>query len=344
MWLDDRPNLTHRWFHDSTSWGRHLAPVESHVIGFLIRRLASLIPVALVVGSTVFALVHLIPGDPATVMLGAGASAEDSRRLQAALRLDEPLPVQYVAWLGRAAVGNLGESIVQQRPVIQVIADRLEPTLVLASSATLLGLLLGVPLGIAAASFAGRLADRAIMIVAVAGISIPYFWLGLLSILIFAVELRWLPATGYASPFTDGWSALRYLVLPVAALGFSQAGFIARLSRTTTLQVLQENYIRTARSKGLPQGQVLRVHTLRNVLIPIITVAGLSFGILLGGAVVTETVFGIPGVGRLILDAIKQRDYPVVQGTLLLIAMFNVVVNLAVDLVYVVIDPRISYS
>lgn len=317
---------------------------ERDVIGFVIRRLASLIPVALVVGTTVFALVHLIPGDPATAMLGAGASAEDARRLQTALRLDEPLPIQYVAWLGRTAVGNLGTSIVQQRPVRQVIADRLEPTLVLAISSTLLGLLVGVPLGIAAASHAGRLADRVIMVVAVAGISIPYFWLGLLMILIFSVELRWLPATGYASPFTDGWNSLRYLLLPVTALGFSQAGFIARLSRTTTLQVLQENYIRTARAKGLPQRRVLRVHTLRNVLIPIITVAGLSFGILLGGAVVTETVFGIPGVGRSILDAIKQRDYPVVQGTLLLIAMFNVLVNLVVDLIYVIIDPRITYS
>jgi peptide/nickel transport system permease protein len=314
------------------------------LIGFVVRRLLSLIPVALVVGTSVFALVHLIPGDPATVMLGAGASAEEARRLQAALRLDQPLPVQYAVWLGRTALGDLGVSIVQQRPVIAVIADRLEPTLVLAVAATLLGLVVGVPLGIAAATNAGKPADRVIMIVAVAGISIPYFWLGLLAILIFAVELRWLPATGYTSPFIEGWGSLRYLILPVTALGFSQAGFVARLSRTTSLQVLQENYIRTARAKGLPNRRVLRVHTLRNVLIPVITVAGLSFGILLGGAVVTETVFGIPGMGRLILDAIKQRDYPVIQGALLLIAMFNVLVNLVVDLAYVIVDPRITYS
>lgn len=314
------------------------------MLSFVARRIASLIPVALVVGTTVFALVHLIPGDPATIMLGPGASVEEARRLRSSLRLDEPLIVQYGTWLRRTAAGDLGQSIVQQRPVIRAIGDRLEPTLVLAGVATLLGLLIGVPLGILAASRAGSFGDRSIMVVAVAGISIPYFWLGLLAIIVFAVELRWLPATGYASPFTDGWKAVRYLILPVGALGFSQAGFIARLTRTTTLQVLQENYIRTARAKGLPQRRVLRVHALRNVLIPVITVAGLSFGILLGGAVVTETVFGIPGVGRLILDAINQRDYPVIQGALLLIAMFNVIVNLVVDLLYVLIDPRISYA
>ncbi len=311
---------------------------------FVIRRLIALIPVALVVGTTVFGLVHLIPGDPVAVMLGPGASGAEVQELRRQLRLDDPLPTQYVAWLARTVRGDLGDSIVQRRPVLTVIGERLEPTIVLAVAATLVGVLLGVPFGVAAASRAGSLGDRALMLVAVAGISIPYFWLGLMGILVFAVELRWLPATGYLSPFTEGWSALRYLVLPVLALGFSQAGFVARLSRATTLQVLQENYIRTARAKGMRPRRVLIRHALRNVMIPVVTVVGLSFGVLLGGAIVTETVFGIPGMGRLILQAIQQRDYPIIQGALLLVAMFNVMVNLVVDLVYVLIDPRISYT
>ncbi len=311
---------------------------------FIIRRLIALIPVALVVGTTVFGLVHLIPGDPVSVMLGPGASSAEIDELRDQLRLNDPLPSQYVAWLARTVTGDLGDSIVQQRPVLTVIAERLEPTIVLAVAATLVGVLLGVPFGITAASLAGRPIDRVLMIVAVAGISIPYFWLGLMGIIVFAVELRWLPATGYLSPFSEGWASLRYLVLPVLALGFSQAGFVARLSRATTLQVLQENYIRTARAKGMRSRRVLVRHALRNVMIPVVTVVGLSFGVLLGGAIVTETVFGIPGMGRLILQAIQQRDYPIIQGALLLVAMFNVLVNLVVDLVYVLIDPRISYS
>lgn len=311
---------------------------------FVVRRLIALIPVALVVGTTVFGLVHLIPGDPVSVMLGPGAGSAEVQELRDQLRLNDPLPTQYVAWLARTVRGDLGNSIVQGRPVLTVIGERLEPTIVLAVAATLLGVLLGVPFGITAASRAGSLVDRLLMLVAVAGISIPYFWLGLMGILVFAVELRWLPATGYLSPFSEGWSSLRYLVLPVLALGFSQAGFVARLSRATTLQVLQENYIRTARAKGMRPRRVLLRHALRNVMIPVVTVVGLSFGVLLGGAIVTETVFGIPGMGRLILQAIQQRDYPIIQGALLLVAMFNVLVNLVVDLVYVLIDPRISYS
>lgn len=311
---------------------------------FVIRRLIALIPVALVVGTTVFGLVHLIPGDPVSVMLGPGAAGAEVDELRDQLRLNDPLPNQYVAWLSRTARGDLGNSIVQGRPVLTVIAERLEPTIVLAVAATLVGVLLGVPFGITAASRAGSPIDRVLMLVAVAGISIPYFWLGLMGILVFAVELRWLPATGYLSPFSAGWESLRYLVLPVLALGFSQAGFVARLSRATTLQVLQENYIRTARAKGMRPRRVLLRHALRNVMIPVVTVVGLSFGVLLGGAIVTETVFGIPGMGRLILQAIQQRDYPIIQGALLLVAMFNVLVNLVVDLVYVLIDPRISYS
>ncbi len=286
----------------------------------------------------------MIPGDPVTVMLGSGASQSDIQRLRSQMRLDEPLVTQYFSWLTQTLQGNLGNSVVQQRPVLEIIGERLEPTLVLAVSATLVGVLLGVPLGITAASRAGTLLDRVLIIIAVAGISIPYFWLGLLGIIVFSVELRWLPATGYLSPFQDGLASVRYLILPVLALGISQAGFVARLSRTATLQVLQENYIRTARAKGVTARSVMLSHALRNVLIPIVTVVGLSFGILLGGAIVTETVFGIPGMGRLILQAIQQRDYPIIQGALLLVAMFNVLVNLVVDMVYIVIDPRISYS
>ena len=305
---------------------------------YLLRRLLSVIPVALVVGTVVFILVHLIPGDPASIMLGPNASPAEVEQMARSLGLDQPLIVQYGKWLSHVARGDLGTSIFLQRPVTHVILSRLEPTIVLATLATLVSVLIGVPLGILAA------ANRAVMAVAVAGISVPYFWLGLMLVFLFAVKLSVLPAVGYESLVAGNLDAWRYLVLPVVALGVSQAAFIARLSRTTMVQVLNEDYVRTARAKGVSNPRVLFLHAFPNTLLMIITSIGLSFAALLGGAVITETIFNIPGLGRLILEGIRRRDYPLIQGVILVVAGFNVLVNLAVDLVYGIVDPRVSYN
>ncbi len=314
------------------------------MLSFAARRVLSTIPVALVVGSLAFVLQHLIPGDPASVMLGPGASQDDIAQLTRSLGLDQPLVVQYVRWLGNVVRGDLGTSIFLQEPVWQSVVSRMEPTLVLALLSTVLSAAVGIPLGVAAAARPDSALDRAVMMVAVGGISVPYFWLALVLIALFAVELRVLPAVGYASPFSGDFGAWRYLVLPVLALGFSQSAIVARLARSTALQVLSEDYVRTARAKGVPARRVLFKHALRNILIPLITSIGTSFGILLGGAVVTETIFGIPGVGQLILQSILRRDYPLIQGALLMIAAVNVLVSLVTDLLYGFIDPRVAHE
>lgn len=314
------------------------------MLRFVARRLLSLIPVALVVGTMVFLLVHLIPGSPADIMAGPEASQEDVERISRNLGLDQPLIVQYGKWLGNVAQGDLGTSIFLQRPVARLILSRMEPTVTLAVLATLLSLAMGVPLGVVAASRRGSLIDRGVMGIAVAGISIPYFWLGLMLIALFAVKLRVLPAVGFESVFREGPGALRYLILPVVALGISQSAFTARLTRTTMVNVLNEDYIRTARAKGISNRRTLYRHAFPNTLLLIITSIGLSFAALLGGAIITETIFNIPGLGRLILEAIRRRDYPLIQGIILVIAMFNVFVNLLVDLAYAVVDPRVKYE
>lgn len=311
---------------------------------YLLRRLLSLIPVALVVGTVVFILVHLIPGDPASIMLGPNASPAEVEQMARSLGLDQPLIVQYGKWLGHVVRGDLGTSIFLQRPVTHVILSRLEPTLVLATLATLVSMLIGVPLGVVAAANRGSIVDRAVMAVAVAGISVPYFWLGLMLVFLFAVRLSVFPAVGYESLVSGNVDAWRYLVLPVVALGVSQAAFIARLTRTTMVQVLNEDYVRTARAKGVANSRVLFQHAFPNTLLMIITSVGLSFAALLGGAVITETIFNIPGLGRLILEGIRRRDYPLIQGVILVVAGFNVLINLAVDLVYGIVDPRVSYN
>jgi peptide/nickel transport system permease protein len=311
---------------------------------YVIRRVLSTIPVALVVGTVVFFLAHLIPGDPARIMAGPDASQADLERITRNLGLDRPLYIQYVTWLGNVVRGDLGESFFQQQPVLTAVISRMEPTVTLAILATLFSLSLGVPLGIIAAQNRGSVIDRIVMAFAVAGISIPYFWLGLMLVALFAVQLGWLPAVGYASPYSGDLSALRHLVMPVVALGFSASAFTARLTRTSMVQILEEDYVRTARAKGVSGARVLFKHALPNSLIMIVTSIGLTFASLLSGAIITEVIFNIPGIGRLILESIHRRDYPLIQGVILIIAIFNVVVNLVVDLLYGVIDPRISYD
>jgi peptide/nickel transport system permease protein len=313
-------------------------------VAYLLKRLVSLIPVLLVVMTVDFLIIHLIPGDPAAVMAGPNATAEDIAQLRSRLHLDLPLHVQFVRWMGGALRGDMGESLFLGRTVTRAMWERAEPTLLLTTYGLLVALLVGMPLGILAAVRPNSLLDRGFMLLAVLGVSIPTFWLGLIFIYAFAVNLRWLPAAGYAS-LSDGFLAnLRYLLLPALSLGLNQSALVARMTRSFMLEVLREDYIRTARSKGVAEKLVVLRHALRNVMVPTVTVVGLIFAVLLGGAVATEIVFNIPGAGRLLIDSVLRRDYPLIQGAVLYIAAVFVLINLLVDLLYVVIDPRIKYA
>ncbi len=308
---------------------------------YILRRLALLIPVLLVVAVVVFALVHLTPGDPAAVILGDRATPEDIARLRTQLGLNEPLPVQFVHWFGNILRLDFGESIFLGEPVTSALRDRVAPTLQLTLYALTFQILIGIPAGVISAVRYNSPVDRALSMVAISGSAIPTFFLGILLILIFAVRLRWLPAGGYV-PLEDGVAAhVKSMLLPAFALGFSAAGLLARMVRSSMLDVLREDYVRTAFAKGLPHQLVIIRHALRNALIPALTVLGVSVGALLGGAVVTETVFTIPGMGRLIVQSIARRDYPIIQGAIIAIAMTYVLVNLLVDVLYVYIDPRV---
>jgi peptide/nickel transport system permease protein len=297
----------------------------------------------LVVATVAFVLMHLAPGDPASVIAGPYASADDVARLRRQLGLDEPLLVQLGRWYWRLLQGDLGQSIFLRRPVVEAILDRVEPTLLLTSLATLVAVVLGVPAGIVAARRHGRAMDQAVMLLALLGTSIPNFLLGLLLMLVFAVWLGWLPVAGYVSLDVAPWRTVRSLLMPAFALGVVQAALIARITRSAMLDVLREQFILAGRAKGLDERGVVYKHALKNAFVPILTVIGISFAVLLGGAVVIEQVFNIPGVGRLIIQAVLRRDYPVVQGVILLVGGIYVLLNLAVDLAYLLLDPRIRY-
>ncbi|MBI4014269.1 MAG: ABC transporter permease [Candidatus Rokubacteria bacterium] len=314
------------------------------MLPYLLRRLASMVPVLLVVSVVVFSLIHLTPGDPVAIMLREEADPATAAALRAALGLDRPLPIQYLTWLGRAARGELGRSIRTNQPVSQAILERLPVTLTLAAAATLLALLVALPAGIVSAVRRNSLADVAGTVAALSGVSLPNFWLAILLIFVFSVTLGWLPPLGWVSPLRDPWGGLRSLVLPAVTLGTAMAAVVMRMTRSSLLEVLQLDFVRTARAKGLREGGVLLRHALRNALIPVVTVVGLQAGALLGGAIITETVFALPGVGRLLVDAIFQRDFPLVQGVVLFLALNFLVINLAVDLAYAVLDPRIRYD
>jgi peptide/nickel transport system permease protein len=311
---------------------------------YVVRRLIALIPVALVVATVSFVLIHLAPGDPAAIMAGPDAPADDVARIRTSIGLDQPLHVQLVRWYGRLVQGDLGQSIFLRKPVVDAILDRAEPTLLLTVSAIFVAALIGVPTGVISARFHNTATDQTFMVFALLGISIPNFLLGLIFVLVFGVWLGWFPVAGY-SPLEDGWLATaRSLVLPAFALGLVQSALIARIARSSMLDVLREQYITTGRAKGLGERLVVYKHALRNALVPTVTVIGISFAVLISGAVVVETVFNIPGLGRLVVAAVARRDYPVVQGVVLVIAGVYMMVNLLVDLSYLVIDPRVKYQ
>lgn len=310
---------------------------------YVIQRLVALVPVLLVVATIVFLLVRLTPGDPAAVILGDQASAEAVRELRTRLGLDDPLVVQYGRWLANAARGDMGKSLFFDQPVTSIILERVEPTVLLTLYGLLLGTFLGVPCGLLAALNQGRVIDRLLMLISLTGISTPSFVIGLLLAYLVSVQLNLLPAGGYV-PIRRGFLAnLQSLILPSLSLGLVQYALIARMTRAAVLEVMTADHVRVAHAKGLPFRLVLLRHILRNSLIPIVTIIGLSLAVLMGGTVVIETLFDLPGVGRLAVGSILRRDYPVVQGVILYVTCAIALVNLAVDLVYSWLDPRIRY-
>jgi len=311
---------------------------------YIAKRLWSVVPVMLVVAILVFFLIHLTPGDPAAVILGADAPQEAIDELRARLGLDKPLPLQFAHWFGRVLQGDLGESIFLRRPVTQAIMERLEPTLLLAGLATMFAVLIGIPAGVLAAVRRNTWLDRLFMAIAVFGVSMPNFWLALNLIFLFALALALLPVSGYVPLADDALQTLRFLLLPAFSLGFPQSALIARMTRGSMLDVLAQEYVKTARAKGLSERLVIYKHALKNTMITVITVIGIVLAITLSGSVVIETVFGLPGIGRLIINSVLRRDYPVIQGAVLFIAASYVLVNLLVDLLYVYLDPRIKYQ
>lgn len=311
---------------------------------YVVRRLVSVVPVLILVAVASFLLVHLVPGDPAMVMLGNDATPQQIQTLRTQMGLDRSLPEQFVLWVREVLRGNLGESFFLGRPVSQALLERLPATLQLALLSLFFSLLIGVPAGILAAVRQNTRWDQLVMVTAMGGISIPSFWLGLALILVFSVQFGWLPSGGYTPLWEDVWQGLRVLILPAISLGFMQAALIARMTRSSMLEVLRQDYVRTAKAKGLNWERVTLRHALKNAMIPVITTIGTAFGVLLGGAVIVEIVFTYPGLGRLVVLAVQRRDYPLVQGALLLTSVIYVLVNLAVDLLYSVFDPRITYE
>jgi peptide/nickel transport system permease protein len=310
---------------------------------YLIRRILATIPVMIVVALFVFALLHLSPGDPAAVIAGDYASPADIERIRHQLGLDAPIHEQLGIWLWSVVRGDLGTSIFSGLPVSQLIGQRLEPTLALTVTTMFIAIVLAVPMGVVASWAAGTWIDRLVMVFAVLGFSLPVFWLGFLLIFGFSIKLEWLPVQGYVS-FKEGLlPCLQHLVLPSLTLGIVYMALIARMTRASMLEVLHEDYIRTAYAKGLRPHAVLLWHALKNAALPIVTIIGVGVALLIGGVVVTESVFAIPGLGRLTVDAILHRDYPVIQGIILVLSAVYVLINLLVDVIYTFLDPRIRY-
>lgn len=313
------------------------------MIAYIIRRLIATIPVMLLVAVIVFLLVHLAPGDPASVIAGDNATTDQILRIRATLGLDRPLWEQFAIWFWRVLQGDLGQSLFWNRGVAELILQRAEPTVSLAITTLIFAVTIAIALGVIAAWKAGSGIDRSVMGLAVAGFSLPVFVVGYLLVYLFAIELRWLPVQGYR-PIAQGfWPWLERLILPSVALGLAYLALIARITRTTMLEILSEDYIRTAQAKGVATRPMLFKHALKNAAVPIVTVVGIGVALLISGVVITETVFNIPGVGRLVVDAITRRDYPIIQGVMLVFSAIYVLVNLAVDLSYTLFDPRVRY-
>jgi peptide/nickel transport system permease protein len=309
---------------------------------FLLGRVGGMLVVMSLVAVLVFVLTRAAPGDPIAVLLGDQATAADIARVQKVYGLDRSLPEQFALWLKQLARGNLGESIFLQRPVTQALWERAEPTTFLATMAVAIAALIGVPCGVVSAVFRGKAIDQLFTGFAMLGASVPSFWFGLVLMQIFAVSLGWFPVSGYGEPGASLATRLHCLVLPATVLGVLNSALIIRFTRASMLDVLDEDYVRTARAKGLTERTVVLKHALRNALVPIVTVIGLTVALMIGGAVVTETVFGLPGVGNLVVSAVTRRDYPVIQGALLVVAAIYVVINFLIDLLYTVVDPRVK--
>ncbi len=310
---------------------------------YIVRRLISTIPVMGVVAIVVFLLLHLSPGDPAAIIAGDNATPASIAAIRAQLGLDDPLIVQFGRWVWGVLQGNLGISIFSNLPVMELIGQRIGPTISLAITTITLAVVLAITAGVLAAWKAGSLLDRLVMGFAVLGFSVPVFVVGYLMIFFFSIQLRWLPVQGY-TPITEGllpW--LRHLVLPTVALGLAYVALIARITRASMLEVLAEDYMRTAKAKGVATAPMLLRHALKNAAVPIVTVIGIGIALLISGVVITETVFNIPGVGRLTVDAISKRDYPIIQGVIIVFSGLYVLVNLLIDITYTFLDPRIRY-
>ena len=306
-----------------------------------VRRLVGMAAVMLIVVSIVFIIVRIAPGDPAAVMLGPEATGADVAALRTAWGLDRPLAVQYLAYLGQLARGDLGRSIFLDRPVLTALQERAEPTLLLSLIAIAIALAIALPTGIAAALQPGSAFDQTVMALCMGAASLPTFWLGLVLIELFAVRWGLLPASGYDAPGASILSRLEHLILPATTLGLASAALVTRYTRAGMLDVLREDYVRTARAKGLGERRVVLRHALTTAALPILTVVGLTIAALVSGAVVTETVFGLPGVGSLVISAVLRRDYPLIQGALLVVAMLYVLINFAIDMLCLVLDPRL---
>jgi peptide/nickel transport system permease protein len=310
---------------------------------YVIQRIVGMLAVMFTVVTIVFVIVRVAPGDPAAVMLGPDATPADIAALRERLGLDQPLVVQYVYFLGQLLRGDLGQSIFLNMPVLSALGERAEPTFFLTVFSILIASVIALPVGILSAYRRGSLFDQLATTLAMLAASIPSFWLGLILIQIFAVRLGWFPVSGYGGPDASFLTRLSHLVLPALALGIVSSALITRFTRASMLDVLNDDYVRTARSKGMGEFRVVMKHAFKNALIPVLTVVGLTAALLISGAVVTETVFGLPGVGNLVVSAVLRRDYPVIQGALLVIAALYVLINFAVDMLYLLIDPRVRY-
>jgi peptide/nickel transport system permease protein len=311
---------------------------------YIVRRLISIIPVLWLVSVLVFSLIHLVPGDPVLVILGTTAEKTQVEAMRHKLGLDQPLWLQYGRWMGGLLQGNLGHSIISDEPVMEMILRRIPTTLTVAAAALLLSLSISIPAGILSSLRHNTYMDYVFMGLVIIAVSMPSFWLALLFILLFSVQLKLLPMMGWVSIFSNFWEGLKYLILPAMSLAFVLAALVARMTRSSMLEVLREDYIVTALSKGTPKRLIVFKHALKNAFAPVLTIIGFQIGFLLGGTVVIEDIYSIPGVGRLIFTAITNRDYPVVQGCILMVTVVYVFVNAAVDLAYAYFDPRVSFD
>ncbi len=310
---------------------------------YIARRVAAVVPVLLIVALIVFLMLRLTPGDPAAVIGGDSATTADIAKIRASLGLDRPMASQFFIWIGNMLTGDFGDSFFYKRPVATLIADRIEPTLALTITTITLATLLAVPMGTLAAYRQGSWIDRGVMAFSVLSFSVPVFVIGYCLIWLLSVKLGWFPVQGY-QPLSSGFGGfIHRLILPTLSLATIYVALIARMTRTSVLEVLNEDYVRTARAKGLPEMKVVLGHALRNAAVPIVTVIGVGIALLIGGVVVTESVFNIPGLGRLTVDAVLARDYPTVQAVIMLFSVAYVLVNLVIDLLYTVLDPRIRY-